>query len=93
MRKKSADITIICELADAPKMIPGSTFDQVCVGCERRVMLSPFGQDLLKRHPTARIICARCFEPREGDVLNLPSREQLADAHTRSQPNPWRNRN
>ena len=81
--------------ADAPTVVHGSVFNKTCSECGERVMVAPSGQELLKCHPKAKILCTACFRPTPGDIVQSAAktmaeiRAEVRAAH----PNPWRNRN
>ncbi len=90
-------VVLICQVADAPMTIAGSTFDRVCSMCSRRVMIAPSGQAQLRRDPRISIICNACIdgwtvEELEKHTVAPMTAEQIAELQ-KPMPNFWRKRN
>lgn len=65
-RRGSTDMSeenqvLVCMSADAPLMAEGSTLVHRCATCKQHVMMAPSGQQFLKQHPEAEIMCFRCW--------------------------------
>mgnify|MGYP001575510715 CR=1 FL=1 len=84
-------LTLICAPADAMFTVPGSDYTHKCSACGGRIMIATRGQKLLKDHPTAAVLCLRCYRPKNGDKIQV-TREALAEVQA-AMPNTWRNRN
>jgi hypothetical protein len=85
---------LICALADAPHVVPGSVFDRHCTVCGWRVMVAPTGQRMLAQIDMLRIVCEHCFEGnvKPGDEFALPERWTVLDEARRpAQPAQERN--
>jgi hypothetical protein len=55
---------LVCEPADSPLTIPGSSFNRACVKCNRRVMISPRGQQVLATMGDLfQVVCRSCARP------------------------------
>jgi hypothetical protein len=89
------EATLICEPADAPWTVPGSTFNRVCTKCFRRVMVAPTSLDIMKEFHKVTILCVPCFlkEPIvEGVEYRGPTQAQMMERR-KTMPNFWRERN
>jgi len=92
------DAVLVCALADSPLVVPGSIFTRHCSTCNRRVMIAPSGQSLLRRLPVARILCGACFiqNAKKYDALEIKlaaDPQDIAIEARASVPNFWRKRN
>lgn len=91
------DEFLVCALADAEYSVSGSSFDKHCTKCNKRVMVSPSGQNMLKSHPSLHIVCNTCARP----VLDEPTTavglagtpEEFIRDLKNQRPNLWRGRN
>ena len=86
---------LVCAIADAPLVVPGSVFVHSCSLCGVRLMTAPSGQEILKRHPTFKLLCTGCWKAtREHDDILLPGTpEKVIEELKTSVPNMRRNRN
>ena len=88
---------LLCALADSPKTIAGSSFDQTCSICHRRVMISPSGQRRLKTTEGIIIVCTECAKTTPhnpvGFQIAASGEEELQREFEKVIPNPWRERN
>jgi hypothetical protein len=91
-------IVLICELADAPRMVAGSIFDRKCALCGTAVMIAPSGQRILRSGPV-QIVCAPCFiaakVPGNGKptAVRISPIDELLRELENTQPNQRRHRN
>lgn len=85
-------IVLVCEVADAPRIIPGSKCDQTCSSCGRYVMIAPSGQKLIADHPDAKVICVPCVPSNVPMESHLSFSDLIAEARS-SVPNLRRTRN
>jgi hypothetical protein len=60
---------IVMRLVEMHRVHPKQDSSRVCATCGERVGIYPSGQDVLRRFPTARIICSHCVEPVDVAVL------------------------
>jgi len=97
--KKDPDL-LICARAGAPLIVEGSILGRNCGKCGGRVMIAPSGQDFLKEHPSAEIMCANCYVASlrsQGAKAERPrmaaSPERIGQEMASAKPNLWRERN
>ena len=90
-------VVLVCSPADAPRAIPGSSYDRECSICGRRLMIAPSGQRLLKREADVRLVCQFCWTAVSGALGDLEIQtdnfEEIRAELPTAQPNPWRKRN
>ena len=87
-------LTLVCAPADMPLVPIGAIFTHKCGECHRPVMLAQSGQQFLKTHPLAKIICFLCHDFSSGGVGMLCSDvETLLNEVKTAQPNFRRQRN
>lgn len=92
-----SDGILVCALADAPRVVPGSVFHHTCQQCHTRLMMAPSGQQLLQQKPELRILCAPCaLRVIDGAGIELDlaaSKEQISHEVLSAMPNMrrWRN--
>jgi hypothetical protein len=88
---------LVCAPATAPTTAAGSVFDRCCWRCQRRVMIAPTGQRLLRKHPDTKIQCLPCTEATwiTGSpwILAAANRDELRREKESEQPNFWKERN
>lgn len=89
-------VLLICALADAAVVVPGSSFEHVCAECGRRVMVAPSGQKVLKQFSSMPTIS--CMDCAPVDWLRQPLEfigtvEEIASEVHNARPNKWRERN
>jgi hypothetical protein len=88
---------LVCALADAPQVVPGSTFDRRCTGCRRAVMIAPSGQRILRDDPAAQVLCVDCFcahgDGKDATIRPATSLEELRHEIRSARPNYPRYRN
>jgi hypothetical protein len=89
------EMYLVCEHAEAPMTVPGSSFRFHCSKCNRRVMVAPSGLSLLRERPEIAIICLTCSYAlkHEGTKFEGLTAEQRAEIEQPSVPNPWKERN
>lgn len=87
---------LVCALADAPQVVPGSIFSHHCTVCGRQVMVAPTGQRMLATMDALSIVCERCFESHvqpDDEILPAGTIDEVFDEARRAQPNLRRSRN
>lgn len=53
---------LVCMSINAALMPQGSTVDQKCRSCDQCVVMAPSGQQFMRDHPDAEIMCFRCWQ-------------------------------
>ena len=53
-------VLLVMRLCDMHRVHPGQDNSHVCERCGFQVGIYPSGQDMLKEHPDARILCSIC---------------------------------
>jgi hypothetical protein len=91
-KRKPREIVIMCALADAPLVIPGTSFGHCCSVCGRKIMLAPTGQAFLKAHPEAKLVCNCQMGNVTAAGFTAPL-EQMLEETERAVPNLRRRRN
>src|SRR4051812_202484 len=90
-------IVIVCLSSNAPLAVKGSTFDKTCRVCGTHVMVAPSGQEYLRAHPEAEVMCLQCFQKSnqklEDCKLAAPDKETILREVRSAEPNRHRNRN
>ena len=56
----SEPVTLVCQRADSPVMVEGSTFHRQCQICDAYVMVSPVGERLIAAGKVVGIVCQVC---------------------------------
>lgn len=77
------EVTLICwPVAMSTLVTPGSV-ERNCWLCDQAVWVAPSGQDLLREHEDARIVCAQCFRPpTDGSKPEPITQRQLEEFKT-----------
>jgi hypothetical protein len=74
---------LVCQLADHPLTVAGSTFDRECCECHRHVMIAPSGQARLAAEPHRLVICIVCILPKlEQEPADTEVEISLGDLET-----------
>jgi hypothetical protein len=60
---------VVMRLVEMHRVHPKQDNSRMCAKCGERVGIYPSGQDVLRLHPEARIICSHCVEPVDVAVL------------------------
>jgi hypothetical protein len=87
------EVFLVCEHAEAPMNVPGSSFRHRCSKCNRRVMVAPSGLQLLRERPGISVLCVTCFREFKDPKFVGMNEEQIAEAKQPSVPNLWKERN
>jgi hypothetical protein len=59
--RKDETVILVCALADGPWCVRGSVFTFSCVHCNRRLMVAPLGQKIVRdAKGKALTLCERC---------------------------------
>jgi hypothetical protein len=83
-------VLLVMRLADMERVHPDQDNSRVCGQCGERVGIYPSGQEVLRRVPTATIVCERCNQPAPAEVMILaPGAEhERAESHPAPKPPP-----
>lgn len=90
------EIIFVAASADAPLVVPGSSFDRKCGRCGKAVMISPSGQKFLKNTYGVTVICMQCAKPEDvrGELkLSTGTVQSLVEECRTAVPNMRRHRN
>jgi len=86
---------LVCQPADSPLTVAGSSFDRTCCKCMRQVMVAPSGQKMLEAAPGIKVLCLVCFNkiPENQKDVQPMRPEQEAEFMAPPVRNAWKGRN